>query len=97
MGVYLYPAQLKDSLRNWLELYPEKISFGSDAFPFSAAVGAEESYWLAATSARTAVAAALAEMISEGEITEAKALEMARGYLHDNAVRMYSSLQGASK
>jgi hypothetical protein len=91
MGVYLYPAQLKDSLRSWLEIFPDKISFGSDAFPFSAAVGAEESYWLAVTSARKAVAAALAEMVSEHEVTETKALEMARGYLHDNAVKMYSS------
>jgi uncharacterized protein len=91
MGVYLYPAQLKDSLRNWLEIFPDKISFGSDAFPFSEAVGAEESYWLAVTSARKAVTAALAEMVSEREITETKALDMARGYLHDNAVRMYAA------
>lgn len=92
MGVYLYPAQLKESLRNWLEIFPDKISFGSDAFPFSAAIGAEESYWLAVTSARKAVAAALAEMVSEHEISEARALEMARGYLHDNAANMYASL-----
>ena len=36
-----------------------------------------------------ALAAALAEMVSTGEITEAKALEMAHGYLHDNAVSIY--------
>jgi hypothetical protein len=40
-------------------------------------------------SARTALAAALAEMISENEITEAHALELARAYLHDTAVRLY--------
>lgn len=97
MGIYLYPAQFKDTLRNWLEIFPDKISFGSDAFPFSAAVGAEESYWLAITSARKAVAAALAEMVSEHEISEAQALAMARSYLHDNAVRMYSSVQGTTK
>jgi hypothetical protein len=97
MGIYLYPAQFKDTLRNWLELFPEKISFGSDAFPYSPAVGAEESYWLSTTSARKAVAAALAEMVSEHEVSEAKALEMARGYLHDNAIHMYSSLQGTPK
>jgi hypothetical protein len=97
MGLYLYPAQFKTSLRDWLELFPDKISFGSDAFPFSAAVGAEESFWLASTSARKALAAALAEMISEGEVSDAKALELARGYLHDNATRMYSSLQATPK
>jgi hypothetical protein len=28
-------------------------------------------------------------MISEGELTEAQALQVARGYLHDNAVGIY--------
>jgi hypothetical protein len=40
-------------------------------------------------SSRTALAAALAEMISEGEVGEAQALQMAHGYLHDNAVGIY--------
>ena len=38
---------------------------------------------------RNALAAALAEMISMGELTEAGALNLAHGYLHDNAVRIY--------
>jgi hypothetical protein len=90
MGLYLYPSELKDALRQWLELYPDKVVFGADAFPFNAAVGAEESYWLAVSSARSAVAAALAEMVSTGEITESHALELAKGYLHDNAARIYA-------
>jgi hypothetical protein len=40
-------------------------------------------------SARTALAAALAEMISEGEVSEPQALQLAHGYLHDNAVGIY--------
>jgi len=40
-------------------------------------------------SARTALAAALAEMISEGEVNESQALQLAHGYLHDNAVGIY--------
>jgi hypothetical protein len=28
-------------------------------------------------------------MVSEGEITEARALEIARGYLHDNTARLF--------
>jgi hypothetical protein len=39
--------------------------------------------------ARMGLAAALAEMVASGEVSEAKALEMARGYLHDNAVSLY--------
>jgi hypothetical protein len=52
-------------------------------------LGAEESYWMGVHSSRTALAAALAEMISEKEITEARAMEMAHAYLHDTAVKLY--------
>jgi hypothetical protein len=65
------------------------MMFGSDAFPFGEAVGAEETFWLAVRSARTAIAAALAELVSEGAFTEEKALELARLYLHDNAAKLY--------
>src|SRR6266403_2458947 len=57
MGYYVYPSELKNILKQWISLFPEKIMFGSDAFPFNDAVGAEETFWLAARSARTAVAA----------------------------------------
>ena len=89
MGYYVYPSELKNILKQWISLYPEKIMFGSDAFPFNDAVGAEETFWLAARSARTAVAAALAELVSEGAFNEEKALELAHMYLHDNAAKLY--------
>src|SRR6202521_2756410 len=89
MGYYVYPSELKNILKQWISLYPERIMFGSDAFPFNDAVGAEETFWLAARSARTAVAAALAELVSEGAFSEEKALELARLYLHDNAAKLY--------
>ncbi len=89
MGLYLYPADLAEVLRHWLLLYPDKVVFGSDAFPFSEAIGAEESDWLAIESARRALAAALARMILNGEVTEPRALQFAHGYLHDNAARIY--------
>jgi hypothetical protein len=66
---------------------------GSDAFPFNDALGAEESMWIAARTTRTALAAALAELVEEGAITESKALELARNYLHDNAARLYGDLK----
>jgi uncharacterized protein len=93
MGIFLYPEQFKKSLRQWLELFPDKVVFGSDTFPISPALGAEENYWLATQSARTAVAAALAEMVSAGEISEAQALAMARAYLHDTAAGIYAGRQ----
>ena len=85
----LYPSEFKNLLKLWLETFPEKITFGSDAFPYNDVMGAEESYWLGVQSSRTALAAALAEMISMGEVNEAQALQMAHGYLHDNAVGLY--------
>jgi uncharacterized protein len=89
MEVVMYPAAFKDSLRQWLETFPDKITFGTDSFPYNDALGAEESYWLGVQTARTGLAAALAEMVTTGEVTETKALEMAHGYLHDNAVGLY--------
>jgi hypothetical protein len=89
MGLYLYPNDLAEVLRHWLLLYPDKVVFGSDAFPFNEAIGAEESDWLAVESARKALATALAGMIANGEVTEQQALSFAHGYLHDNAARIY--------
>jgi hypothetical protein len=93
VGYYVYPSELKNILKQWISLYPEKIMFGSDAFPFNEAVGAEETFWLAVRSARTAVAAALAELVAEGAVSEEKALELARMYLHDNAAKLYGGKQ----
>ncbi len=85
----LYPSQFKEVLKQLLTIYPGKMMYASDSFPFNDALGAEESFWLAARTTRTALAAALAELVEEGAVTEPKALELARGYLHDNAVKVY--------
>jgi hypothetical protein len=85
----LYPSQFKSVLKQFLTLYPDKMMFGSDAFPFNDALGAEESSWLAAHTSRTALAGALAELVSEHTISEDKALELAHLYLHDTAAKLY--------
>jgi hypothetical protein len=89
MEVVMYPEAFKNSLRQWLETFPDKITFGTDAFPYNDALGAEESYWLGIQTARSGLAGALAEMVATGEITEGKAIEMAHAYLHDTAVSLY--------
>jgi len=89
----LYPSQFKEVLKQLLTLYPDKMMYGSDAFPFNDALGAEESMWLAARTTRTALAAALAELVDEGALTEGKAMELAHGYLLDNAVKLYGDLK----
>jgi hypothetical protein len=85
----LYPSQLKEVLKQMITLFPDKMMFGSDAFPFSDALGAEESFWIATYTSRTALAAALAELVSEGAFPEERALEFAHLYLHDNAAKLY--------
>jgi hypothetical protein len=85
----LYPSQFKGVLKQLLTLYPDKMMYGSDAFPFNDALGAEESFWLAARTTRSALSAALAELVAEGAISEDKAVELARLYLHDTAAKLY--------
>lgn len=87
--LYLYPSEFKDVLKYWLSIYPDKLLFGSDAFPFNEALGAEEAYWLSVESTREAIAAALAELVSEHALSQAQAVKIARGYLHDNAAQLY--------
>ncbi len=67
MELDLYPSEFKHVLKQWLETFPEKITFGTDSFPYNEILGAEESYWLGVQSSRTALAAALAEMISRAK------------------------------
>jgi len=52
-------------LKQLLTIYPDKMMFGSDAFPFNDALGAEESFWLAARTTRSSLSAALAELVAE--------------------------------
>ena len=88
-SLLIFPQEYSHILKRWLEIFPEKIVFGSDAFPYSREVNVPATYWLAVKSAQTAVAAALAEMVSTGEVTEPRALEIARGYFHDNTARLF--------
>ena len=85
----LYPTEFKNVLKHWLETFPGKVTFGTDAYPYNAALGVEEVYWMGAHTSRTALAAALAEMIAAHEIAEQQALPMARAYLHDTAAALY--------
>jgi hypothetical protein len=76
-------------LREWLELFPDKVLFGTDGYPYSAYLGWEESTWLAARNARQALGIALTGMERDGEITPARASQLAHMVLHDNAAALY--------
>jgi predicted TIM-barrel fold metal-dependent hydrolase len=86
----LYPRALSEVLRNWLEFYPDKVLFGTDAFALTPEVGWEEGGWLANSTARQALALALTAMMNDGEITRDRALELARMVMRENALRLYN-------
>lgn len=76
-------------LREWLEYVPEKVLFGTDAYPYSEEIGWEESEWMAARTGRTALAIALTGMMRDGEISRQRASELARMVLRENAQTLY--------
>jgi predicted TIM-barrel fold metal-dependent hydrolase len=85
----LPPATLARSLQEWLEWTPEKVMFGTDAYPYSGEMGWEESAWLAARRGREALAIALTAMLREDGISRQRAVELARMVLRDNARKLY--------
>ncbi|MDD5541565.1 MAG: amidohydrolase family protein [Acidobacteriia bacterium] len=85
----LSPATLALTIRQWLEWVPEKILFGTDAYPFSDQMGWEESGWIASNTGRRALAIALTAMMRDGEISRDRAAELARMVLRDNARQIY--------
>jgi len=86
---FVYPRELGEVLRNWLEAYPDKILFGTDAFSFGPEVDWPEVAWLSNTSARRALTLALTGMMNDHEIARARAIDLARMALRDNAVKLY--------
>jgi predicted TIM-barrel fold metal-dependent hydrolase len=86
----MIPARtLSTWLREWLELYPDKVLFGTDAYPYSETFGWEEATWIGARNARKALAIALTGMQRDGEISPARAAEIAQMVLHRNAEALY--------
>jgi predicted TIM-barrel fold metal-dependent hydrolase len=85
-----YPRAVAGAIREWLEYAPEKVLFATDAYPFSNEMGWEEAAWVGATTGRQALGLALTEMMRDGEITRARAVELARMVLRDNARKLYN-------
>ena len=90
MESIVYSARtLAATIRERLELYPNKVLFGTDGYPYSPSMGWEESTWLAARTARTAIALALTGMLRDGDIDLPRAEKLAHMVLHDNAATLY--------
>ena len=76
-------------MRDWLEWYPEKTMFGTDLYPSTPELDWDVIGWQTTYSARGALAIALTGMMQDGEISRARALELAHMVLHDNAAKLY--------
>jgi hypothetical protein len=85
------PRTLATWLREWLETYPDKVLFGTDGYPFSAAEGWEEATWLANRNARQALALALTGMLRDGEISRPRAIAIANEVLRGTATTLYAA------
>ena len=82
-------AELSVVLRGWITRWPDKVLFGTDAFEGGPDQGWEEGAYVAASTARRSLAIALTGMLRDGEIDPARARQLARMVLRDNAVSLY--------
>ena len=89
MDVLAEPGAMAFALRKWLADSPEKVLFGTDAFDGGDAQGWEQVAWVASHNARVALTEALGGMMRDGEITLARAKELARMVLRENAAKAY--------
>jgi len=83
------PRTLAGWLREWLEIFPDKVLFATDGYPYSESLGWEEASYLASRNIRQALGLALTGMLRDREITRERAAAIARGVLHDNAAKLY--------
>ena len=83
------PHTLAGWLREWLELYPDKVLYATDGYPYSDSLGWEESLWIADRNARQALGIALTGMLRDGEIDSARAQAIATMVLRGNAAQLY--------
>jgi predicted TIM-barrel fold metal-dependent hydrolase len=83
------PRTLAGWLREWLEIFPDKVLFATDGYPYSDALGWEDATYLASRNIRLALGLALTGMLRDREISRDRAAAIARGVLHDNAAKLY--------
>jgi len=88
-SLMISPRTMSTWLREWLELYPEKILYGTDAYPYSSSMGWEEAAYIANRNIRTSLGMALTGMIEDKEVTEPQAEDLSRMVLRENAQSLY--------
>ena len=88
-SLMITPRTMSTWLREWLELYPEKVLYATDAYPYSSSMGWEEAAYIANRNIRESLGIALTGMIRDNEITPTRAVELANLVLHKNAESLY--------
>jgi predicted TIM-barrel fold metal-dependent hydrolase len=88
-SLMISPRTMSRWLREWLELYPEKILYATDAYPYSASMGWEEAAWIANRNIRESLGIALTGMMQDKQITGPQAEKLARMVLRANAESLY--------
>jgi uncharacterized protein len=76
-------------LREWLELQPQKVLFGTDGYAYSDRMDWPEATWIASRNAREALGISLTGMLRDHEIGRERASEIARMVLRGNAEALY--------
>jgi hypothetical protein len=81
---------LSVALKGWLEWYPERVLFGTDAYPDDTPLANwEEKTWLVTRTVRKALSLALTRMMAEGQVSRSRAEELAYMVLRGNAAALY--------
>ena len=88
-SLMISPRTMSAWLREWIELYPEKILYATDAYPYSPAMGWEEATFIANQNIRQSLGIALTGMMRDNQITAARAQELARMVIRGNAETLY--------
>jgi len=84
------PAKLGRVLEDWLVQSPEKVLFGTDASAFGPDMGWDSAAWVGTTTARQALGIALTDMMRNGDVSRARAEEIATMVMRTNAGKLYN-------
>jgi predicted TIM-barrel fold metal-dependent hydrolase len=86
------PSELAQTIRAWLELTPEKVMFGTDAYPYApdAGLGWSETTLIASEAGREALGRALTDMVRDGTASRDRAGQLAAMVLRENARKLYA-------
>lgn len=88
-AILFSPRTMSGWLREWLELFPDKVLYGTDGYPYSESLGWEESLWIANRTERDALGLALTGMVRDGKIDLPRAKAIAEMVLRGNAAKLY--------